>query len=165
VKRAVKKSAFETKTWTYNAVVTAMHRQEIIDMAVRLSGSRAGTPLFLKSYKQARALIEKDFPDGQRQRYKAMAKEWSEKPLPSQLQQEYVHRNNSSLLYLTDSLSLSMMTKSGTKAVKEFSSAAYNQFGMRVVVLAAFVNEKNEPLVSLWVPCSILFMHASRNFN
>lgn len=58
-----------------------------------------------------------------------------------------------------------MMTKSGTKAVKEFSSAAYNQFGMRVVVLAAFVNEKNEPLVSLWVPCSILFMHASRNFN
>jgi hypothetical protein len=58
-----------------------------------------------------------------------------------------------------------MMTKSGTKAIKEFSSMAYNQFGMCIVVLAAYVNEKNEPLVLLWVPCSILFMHASHNFN
>lgn len=149
MKRAVKKSAFETKTWTYNAVVTAMHRQEIIDKAVGLSESRAGSASFLKRYKEARALVEKEFPEGQRQKYKAMAKEWSEKPLPSQLQQEYVHGNNSSRLYLTDSPSLSMMTKSGTKAIKEFSSAAYNQFGMRVVVLAAYVNEKNESLVSL----------------
>jgi hypothetical protein len=94
-----------------------------------------------------------------------MAKEWLEKPLPSQLQQEYVHGNNSSQLYSTDSLSLRIMTKSGTKAIKEFSSVAYNQFGMRVVVLAAFLNEKNEPLFLLWVPCSILFMHTSCNFN
>ena len=126
-----------------------MHRQEIIDKAVGLSESRAGSASFLKRYKEARALVEKEFPEGQRQKYKAMAKEWSEKPLPSQLQQEYVHRNNSSRLYLTDSPSLSMMTKSGTKAIKEFSSAAYNQFGMRVVVLTAYVNEKNESLVSL----------------
>jgi hypothetical protein len=92
----VKKSVFETKTWTYNSIVTAMHHQEIIDKAVGLSESRAGSTPFLKVYKEARALIEKEFLEGQHQKYKAMAKEWLEKPLPSQLQQEYVHGNNSS---------------------------------------------------------------------
>jgi hypothetical protein len=42
-----------------------------------------------------------------------------------------------------------MMSKNGTKAIKEFSSSAYNQFGMRVVVLAAFVDGKGEPSMSL----------------
>ena len=58
-----------------------------------------------------------------------------------------------------------MMTKSGTKAIKEFSFIAYNQFSMHVMVLTMFVNKKNEPLVSLWMLFSILFMHASCNFN
>ena len=58
----------------YNAVVMAMHCQEIINMTVRLSRSRAGSLPFLKSYKQACALIEKVFLEGQHQRYKAMAK-------------------------------------------------------------------------------------------
>jgi hypothetical protein len=127
--------------------------------------SRAGSTPFLKVYKEACALIEKEILEGQCQKYKAMAKEWLEKPLPSQLQQKYVHGNNSSQLYLTDSPSLSMMTKSGTKAIKEFSSVAYNQFGMHVMVLTAYMNEKKEPLVLLWVPCSILFIHALCNFN
>jgi hypothetical protein len=42
-----------------------------------------------------------------------------------------------------------MMAKNGPKAVREFSSLAYNQFGMRVVVLAAFVDNQGEPSMSL----------------
>jgi hypothetical protein len=42
-----------------------------------------------------------------------------------------------------------MMERRGTKAIKEFTSSAYNQFGMRVVVLAAFLGTDGEPLISL----------------
>jgi hypothetical protein len=59
----------------YNSVVIAMHHQEIIDKAVGLSESRAGSTPFLKVYKKARALIEKEFLEGQHQKYKVMAKE------------------------------------------------------------------------------------------
>jgi hypothetical protein len=41
-----------------------------------------------------------------------------------------------------------MMKKRGPAAVKEFTSAAWNQFGMRVVVLAAFMKD-GHPSVSL----------------
>ena len=34
-----------------------------------------------------------------------------------------------------------MMSKHGPKAVKEFTSVAWNQFGMRVVVLAAYLQD------------------------
>ena len=41
------------------------------------------------------------------------------------------------------------MSKHGTKAIKEFTSTAYNQFGMRVVVLAAFLDDEGDPSMSL----------------
>jgi hypothetical protein len=41
-----------------------------------------------------------------------------------------------------------MMKKRGPAAVKEFTSAAWNQFGMRVVVLAVFMKHRH-PSVSL----------------
>jgi hypothetical protein len=43
-----------------------------------------------------------------------------------------------------------MMGKHGTKAIRDFTSAAWRQFGMRVVVLAAYVNDE-DPMISLWV--------------
>ena len=43
-----------------------------------------------------------------------------------------------------------MMSKHGPRAVKEFTSVAWNQFGMRVVVLAAYLQD-GEPVVSMWV--------------
>jgi len=42
-----------------------------------------------------------------------------------------------------------MMEKHGTKAIKEFTSLAYSQFGMHVVVLAAFTGSKGEPSIIL----------------
>jgi len=41
-----------------------------------------------------------------------------------------------------------MMKKCGPTAVKEFTSAAWNQFGMHVVVLAVFMKD-GHPSVSL----------------
>jgi len=43
-----------------------------------------------------------------------------------------------------------MMSKNGTKAIKDFTSAAWRQFGMRVVVLAAYVDDE-DPSMLLWV--------------
>jgi len=43
-----------------------------------------------------------------------------------------------------------MMSKYRSMAIKEFMLAAWNQFGMCVVVVAAFLEDR-EPLVSLWV--------------
>jgi hypothetical protein len=48
-------------------------------------------------------------------------------------------------------LQTSMMAKSGPKAVKEFTSSAYKQFGMRVVVLAAYLDTEGDPAMALWV--------------
>jgi hypothetical protein len=44
-----------------------------------------------------------------------------------------------------------MMSKRGPRAIKEFTSSSYNQFGMRVVVLAAFMDSDGDPSITLWV--------------
>jgi hypothetical protein len=48
-----------------------------------------------------------------------------------------------------------MMNKKGPQAVKEFTMSAYNQFGMHVVVLVAFVDTEGDPSITLWVQASI----------
>lgn len=53
-----------------------------------------------------------------------------------------------SRLGLTD-FSASMMIKNGPKAIKEFTSGVYNQFGMRVVVLAAYVDAEGDPATTM----------------
>lgn len=45
----------------------------------------------------------------------------------------------------------SMMAKHGTKAVKDFTSNVYKEYGMRIVVLAAYVDTEGEHAMSLWV--------------
>jgi len=42
-----------------------------------------------------------------------------------------------------------MLIKRGPRAIKEFSSALFNQFGMRVVVLAAYINEDGHPATAM----------------
>jgi hypothetical protein len=44
-----------------------------------------------------------------------------------------------------------MMAKNGPKTVKEFTSSVYKQFGMRVVVLAAYLDADGDPSMTLWV--------------
>jgi hypothetical protein len=44
-----------------------------------------------------------------------------------------------------------MMAKHGTKAVKDFTSNVYKEYGMRIVVLAAYVDTEGEHAMSLWV--------------
>jgi hypothetical protein len=42
-----------------------------------------------------------------------------------------------------------MMEKNGTKAIKEFTSLVHKEFGMRIVILAAFVDRDGDPSMSL----------------
>jgi hypothetical protein len=48
------------------------------------------------------------------------------------------------------------MNKNGARAVKEFTKLSYQQFGMCVVVLAAFMDIEEDPSIALWVQSSIL---------
>ena len=41
------------------------------------------------------------------------------------------------------------MEKNGTKAIKEFMSLVHKEFGMHIVILAAFVDRNGNPLMLL----------------
>jgi hypothetical protein len=43
-----------------------------------------------------------------------------------------------------------MMRDHRVKAIKDFTSTAYQQFGMHLVILAAFLNDDDDPAISLW---------------
>ena len=82
--------------------MTAMHRGQIAKLAAKISNDPPGSPGYLSAYSRARCKVGQGLKDNQRQKYKAMAKEWSEKRLPKEMQQRYVHGNDSSGLELTD---------------------------------------------------------------
>jgi hypothetical protein len=125
-----------------------MHSKKINKRAVKISKNVPGSTDYLSNYHKARAQVEAKLTDEQRQMYKAMAKEWSEKKLPPRMQQRYVDGDDFSGLELPD-FSASMMIKHGPRAIKEFASIAYNQFGMRVVVLAAYIDGEGDPSTTL----------------
>ena len=123
-----------------------MHSNAIHQLAVKRH--KAGSPQYLCAYKKACRQIERKLSKNQRQKYQVMAKEWSEKKPPPKIQRRYVHRNGSRnptwLISFT-----SMMRKHGAKAVREFASASFKQFGMRVVVLAAYMDAEEDAEVAV----------------
>lgn len=62
-------------------------------MAVELSGGRPGSDVYLRFYKRALSKVEANLTPADRQMYREKAKKWTEKRLPSRMQQRYVHRN------------------------------------------------------------------------
>jgi hypothetical protein len=42
-----------------------------------------------------------------------------------------------------------MMRKHGAKAMREFASASFNQFGMRIVVLTAYMDTEEDAEVAV----------------
>ena len=90
------KSAFELKKWSYLDILTVKRQKKIHKLALKLSKDLAGSPTYLASYKTARSQVEKNLSDKQRQKYKVLAKEWSEKGLPPTMRQRYVCSNGSS---------------------------------------------------------------------
>ena len=83
-----------------------MKCKKIDKLATKLSKNALGSINYLCNYNKARSEIERKLIATQRQRYKAMVKEWSERRPPPQIQQRYVHDNGSGRLRLTDSLAL-----------------------------------------------------------
>ncbi|KAF8486612.1 hypothetical protein F5888DRAFT_1640084 [Russula emetica] len=119
----LKKSAFETRKWTYLDVVMDMNRNKIHELALEFPKNTPGSADYLSNYNKARRLVE--------QKYKAMAKEWMEKKLPPGMQQR-------------------MMAKHRPRAMREFTSSVYHQFGMRIVVLAAYIDADGDSSMTLF---------------
>jgi hypothetical protein len=81
-----------------------MHSKIIDNLAVKISKSKAGSHAYLRNYNKARRQIERKLSRGQRQKYKAMAAEWSNSKLPRRVQQRYAHGNDFRRLELLISL-------------------------------------------------------------
>jgi len=78
-----------------------MNRLKINDLAKELSGDVPGSELYLRNYHKAWLQVEKTLSEDERQMYRALAKEWTEKKLPEDMQKRYVHGNGPSRLKLT----------------------------------------------------------------
>ncbi len=126
-----------------------MHHQQIHELALETSQDKPGSPRYISSFSKAHCQVEEQLTDLQCQKYKALAKEWSEMKLPQKMQMRYSYSNESSRVESTNSPPTSMMNKHRLRAIKEFTSSAYNQFGMRVVVLAAFIDAEGDPSMTL----------------
>ena len=74
----------------YQDVVIAIKRSDIYKLALELSEDKPGSIRYLCCYKRAYRQVAKELTDGERQKFLAMSKEWSEKPLPQVVQQRYV---------------------------------------------------------------------------
>jgi len=83
-------------------VFAAMNQQRIHDLALELLESMPGSLHYLSGYSRAHSQIEGKLTEEQCQKYRMMAKEWSEKKLPPGMQKQYVHSNYSSKLGLAD---------------------------------------------------------------
>lgn len=94
MKKGSTKSAFQTLKWSFRDVLGTLHRQQINNLAIKLSKNAAGSQSYMAYYSKARNEVEKTLTDNQRQLYKAMAKQWTERVLPPDVQQRYVHGND-----------------------------------------------------------------------
>jgi hypothetical protein len=83
-----------------------MHWKKIHKLATKLSQNVLGSLDYLKHYNKAHKQVEQKLTDNKCREYKAMAKEWLEKKLPLQMQQQYAHGNDSSRLEQCDFFAL-----------------------------------------------------------
>ena len=83
-----------------------MHREEISKLAEELSDSTPGSLDYLRDYRRALTQVEGELSQRQQQKYRAMAKEWTEKKLPPEMQQRYFHLNDSHSLELANVFTL-----------------------------------------------------------
>ena len=146
-KQGSKKFAFNNQRWTYRDVLTAKLQLEIHQLALKLSGDVSGSQKYLASYSVARYRIEKKLSDRQHTKYKVMANKWLDKKLPQDMQHQYIYGNDAST-QLTNFYT-SMMKKHGPRAIREFTLSSYKQFGMHVVILAAYVDDKEDLTMAL----------------
>jgi hypothetical protein len=79
-----------------------MNSKKIHELTEKISNNRPGSTRYLAFYKRARRQVEEELTEGTRQKYKAMAKDWSEKQPPQWMQQRYVLGNDYKGLELTD---------------------------------------------------------------
>ena len=78
-----------------------MQCKRIHKLAVKLSKNVPGSTDYISHYQKARIQVESKLTDDQRRKYKAMAKEWSEKTLPPKMQQRYAYGNGSSRIRIS----------------------------------------------------------------
>lgn len=127
------------------------HRTELGELAAKLSGSKPGSAAYLGCYKRAFRRIDDALDEETRVIYRAEAKKWTEEGPPPEQQKMYV----CTILLSDDKRQTSMLprmfAKHGLGTLQEFSELMYQQYGVRVAVLAGYVDQLEEPAIVLYV--------------
>ena len=136
-------------SWTYDDVVQVVQRAQIDALASKLSSSTSGSIPYLTHYKSAVKMIKEDLSEASRSKYHAMAKKWTrEGPPPSeQIRCVHISRPNrwqALKLFYRESL----LEKHNKRTFCEIIEAIYKQFGMRVVIFAAFRDREGDAAMS-----------------
>jgi len=72
-----------------------MKSKEIAKLVAELSESPPGSAEFLCAYKPACTQIKNNLSRAEKEKYEAMAKEWTNNRLPPRMQERYVYDDNS----------------------------------------------------------------------
>jgi hypothetical protein len=146
--RVKSKSTFGMRTkWSYRDVLQLMHREELNDLAAKISGSLPGTSSYIGSYKAAFKEIEADLSEELRVKYKAEARKWTDEKPPHSEQCRYVNTNCSSRSGVSNSQT-SMLGKHGMRTFHDFAESVYSQYGMRIVIFGGYKDRDGDPAIT-----------------
>jgi hypothetical protein len=86
--RRAKKPSNPTRTWSITQVVGKLFKEEVEDLCEEKSGLPRGSTGFFSVYQNVLSEFVKAMPEEDRDKYQKMAREWSEKSPPEDVQQE-----------------------------------------------------------------------------
>ena len=84
----VKKSKNPFRSWSISQVVGKLHKEEVERLCQEKSGEAKGTKAFISVYQKVLAKFVEELTDDDRVKYGKMAKEWTEKCPPKEIQRE-----------------------------------------------------------------------------
>ena len=86
--RRVKKASNPTRTWTVSQVVGKLFKEEVESLCEEESGLPKGSTGFFSVYQKVLSQFVKAMSKEDRDKYRKMAREWSERSPPKEVQQE-----------------------------------------------------------------------------
>jgi hypothetical protein len=88
--RRKKKANNPVRAWSLSQVVGKVHKEEVDNLTVDASGCPKGSTGFFKFYQKVLAnFVTKRLTEEEREKYRKMAREWTERSPPEAVQQEY----------------------------------------------------------------------------
>ncbi len=129
-----------TRAWNWRQVLWHEKTQEITRIIEDLSGADPGTDEFMKFYQKGVTQYAEEYVDKEdKAQLVKKAAEWTEKAPPEEVQRRYGDDRESSD-WAHNYHWHSVATKKGRRYMREFAEEMFQQAGMRVFIMAAYVD-------------------------